>query len=355
MKKVLTIGGATQDIFLHYEGADCLSITKKDTVLNYMLFESGEKIEVDEILNFTGGGATNSAVSFKRLGFDVSTFCQIGQDSSGKFILKDLKKEKINIENIIVNKKYSSGKSFVINSVKGERTIFAYRGANGYLTKSNLPVKAIKKSDLVYITSLSYGSANLLPDIVKLAKKNKKTLVAINPGISQLSKGTSKLIESLKNIDILILNSSEAKTFMQALIKVDKAYEKAFNLCKDFFSSNDFFKETLKMGPKIVVVTDGANGVYLATKEKILFHPSIKTKIANTLGAGDSFGSCFVASLALGYSIEQSLQNGIINSSSVISFVGAKTGLLTKEKLEKKIKDISKNESYVVEKISCLY
>lgn len=355
MKKVLTIGGATQDIFLRYEGADLLSITKKDTVLNYMLFESGEKIEVENILNFSGGGATNSAVSFKRLGFEVSIFSQIGKDVEGSFVLKDLKKEKINRENIVINKKCNTGKSFIINSIRGERTVFAYRGANGYLSKSNLPINKIKNSDLIYITSLSYDSANLLPDIVKLAKKNKKTLVATNPGVSQLSKGTSKLIEALKHIDILILNSSEAKTFMQALIKLDKCYEKAFDLCKDYFSSNNFFKEVLKMGPKIVVITDGANGVYVANKEQVLFHKSIKTKIIDTLGAGDAFGSCFVASVALGFSIEQSLQNGIINSSSVISHVGAKAGLLTKNELEKKIKTISKDSSYVVEKFSCLY
>lgn len=362
MKKVLTIGGATQDIFLRHQGADCMTIVQKDCTKSYMLFESGEKIEVENVLYFTGGGSTNSAVSFKRLGFDTTCFCKIGTDQAGKAIWSDLKKESINVSHIALFKKHSTGTSFIINSLKNERTIFAYRGANGFLEKNEIPFDQIKKNDQLYITSLSYNSAQLLPEIVEFASKN-KVPVAINPGISQLAKGTKKLLGSLKFIDILILNSFEAEQFMIALVKENRNYGKAFQgeceqkFCKSekreprlldspfiyenfFFSVRNFFKETLKMGPKIVVITDGASGVYAATKKEILFHPSLKTEVVNTVGAGDAFGSCFVASLLHGYSIEQALKYGNINSASVLSSIGAKTGLLTLEQITERAKKV---------------
>ncbi len=37
-----------------------------------MLLEEGAKIEVNEQNSFSGGGATNAAVSFKQQGLDVS-------------------------------------------------------------------------------------------------------------------------------------------------------------------------------------------------------------------------------------------------------------------------------------------
>ncbi|MFC1894334.1 carbohydrate kinase family protein [Candidatus Dependentiae bacterium] len=364
MKKVLTIGGATQDIYLHYEGADYMTITKKKSVQNFMIFESGEKIEVDNILYNSGGGATNSAVSFKRMGFDTTCFCKTGTDTPGQTIIDNLKKEKIHHQNIIQSSKHTTGTSFIINSLRRERTIFAYRGANGFVQKEDIPFDIIKNSNQLYITSMSYNSAKLLPIIVKFAQKH-KIPIATNPGISQLAKGTKTLLKSLKYIDTFILNSSEAKTFMLALIKEYKTYKKAFitngkentstkkqghnllqnnlvheNFC---FSLYSFFKEILKMGPKIVVVTDGAKGVYTATKNEIFFHPSIKTNVIDTLGAGDSFGSCFVASLLHNYSIQESIRNGILNSSSVISKIGAKTGLLTHTQLKTKIKKMPKN------------
>ncbi len=351
--KILTIGGATQDIFLRCnEGADILRLTKKYSEENYMIFKAGEKIELDEIIYATGGGSTNSATSFKRLGFQTSCFCKIGKDESGEIILKKLSEESIDASNIVRTSNHSSGKSFIINSLSGEGTIFVFRGANSFIKKEELPLEAIEKSDLIYITSLSHGSSALLPNITKHAKKH-NILVATNPGTSQLAKGATVLKNSLKQVDILILNSSEAKTLMFSLMKSDVAYqeiseklklttsaktskeEKAHllhttimheDLC---FNLRTFFKETLKLGPKTVVVTDGKRGVYVAKDDKILFHPSIKAEVIDTLGAGDAFGSSFVATLVKTENIESALRAGIINSASVISYIGAKPGLLT--------------------------
>jgi len=358
--KVLTIGGATQDIFIEHKGSEFMTLSTNKIQAQYTLFESGEKIEVEKILYYTGGGSTNSAVSFKRLGFQVSCFCQIGEDIAGEAILKDLEQESVNIKNIVTSPQHSSGTSFIINSKYGERTIFAYRGANGFLTPDQIPFDQIKNNDFIYITSLSHSSAQLLPEIVSFAKKH-KIGVAINPGISQLTKGTLTLKNSLKYIDTFILNSTEAKQFMIALVETDENYKKLLESSRKQtdesqrcteeeacllkgpilyeninFSIYKFFKEVLKMGPKTVVITNGSHGVYVATEKEIIFHPSIKTNVIDTVGAGDSFGSCFVACLALEHKVEDALRFGAINSSSVISRIGAKPGLLTLEKIKEK-------------------
>jgi sugar/nucleoside kinase (ribokinase family) len=358
--KVFTIGGATLDVFVRYEGTDLITITKKNSSFNFMLFESGEKIEVDELLYQTGGGATNSAVSFKRLGFDTSCFCNIGNDAAGTIVLDTLKKESVETKHIHTSTHYQTGTSFIVNSIKGDYTIFAFRGANSYLELEKLPFDHIAQAEQLYITSLSNNSSLLLPQLVEFAKKN-NIRVAINPGVSQLVKGTQTLKESLKYIDILILNSSEAQNFMVALVANDEIYKKtlmssqtnwacAVNMSDEkpylihqplfyenmYFSIKKFFQEVLKMGPQIVVVTNGCNGVYVATHKEIMFYPSIKTKIINTVGAGDAFGSCFVASLMLGYSPEEALKNGIVNSASVLEHIGAKPGLLTHDQLKQR-------------------
>jgi sugar/nucleoside kinase (ribokinase family) len=363
--KALTIGGATQDIFLHYKGTDLMTITKNNMVSSYMLFGSGEKIEIENLIYQTGGGATNSAASFKRLGLDVSCFCTIGNDTAGNAVVDKLKEEGVGTNLIVRNPQHQTGISFIVNSVEGEYTIFAYRGANSYLELEMLTFDAIKKCDQLYITSLSNQAAQILPSIVSFAKKH-SVPVAINPGISQLEKGTQKLKESLQFIDILILNKLESQIFMFALTQSDQTYKKVlecvgsdrgqFNLNErteqpsllntpiiyenTYFSLRKFFKATLGMGPKMVVVTNGRNGVYVATQKEILFHPSMKIKVANTVGAGDAFGSCFVASLMLGYDIESALRNGIVNSASVLEKIGAKTGLLTHNELIKKVEKV---------------
>jgi len=366
--KILTIGGATQDVFLQYGGTDIMSITKHAVQSTYMLFKSGEKIEIENLIYQTGGGATNSAFSFNRLGVETTCFCNVGDDQAGAMIIEALKNENIKTNLINKDSNHETGLSFIVNSIDGDSTIFAYRGANSHLNLTHIPQNSIKNFDQLYITSLSYNSSQILPEIVSQAKKN-QSLIAINPGSSQLKNGTKKLKESLEFIDILILNKLEAQVFMFTLMQNDLSFKNI--LCSDvdqdfysiqkqespgyllntpllyentFFSLRKFFKAVLDMGPKIVVVTDGKNGVYASTKELIYFHPSLKINPINSVGAGDAFGSCFVATIALGFEINEALKFGIINSASVLQKIGAKSGLLTLDELKRQIKKIPHNQ-----------
>ncbi len=363
---ILTIGGATQDIYLDYAGADYMIINKKTASQTFMLFETGEKIGIDQLLYLTGGGATNSAASFKLRGFDVSCFCQVGTDSAGRMIIDDLAQRGIDTSLIQQTSEQPTGSSFIIKSLQNERTIFVHRGANAFLKHNNIPFDAIKQCDQLYITSLSKDSATLLPEIVRFAHTNKKP-VAINPGGSQLSQGIQTLRESLPFVETLILNANEARKFMLSLVQADETYKKILEthapiICSTTtcneepylltnpvvydgtcFSAKKFFKEILSMGPRIVVITNGANGVYVATQNDVYFHPSIPIKVVDPVGAGDAFGSCFVASLKKGFAPYDALRHGVLNSASVLTKIGAKNDILNDKELETQAAQLDPN------------
>lgn len=365
--KILTVGGATTDIFIVYKDASRLKLDAKHECKSFLLFEEGQKIEVDTLSFHTGGGATNSAVSFKRLGFDVAIFCKIGADKPAEFIMQRLTAESINLEYVKMTQEQLTGHSFIIPCATGDRVVLAYRGANAHLTLNDLPLKALAEYKNIYITALSGRSSQLFVPLTHAAKQQ-GALVANNPGTSQLALGAHEIYEALPNIDIFILNSEEACTFMFSMMQQDITLHKQVidaqstlqqkkptqqqkaqllqrplsyqSIC---FDIRLFFKEVLSRGPKIVIVTNGAEGVYVATPDEIIFHPSLPDVIANTLGAGDAFGSCFVAKYIQGASIEDAMLYGILNASSVISHMAAKTGLLTTEELEERFKKVAKN------------
>ena len=317
--KVITIGGATKDIFIEYSNPKVLVKEKK----TFLLLEEGKKIDIQNISYYSGGGATNSAVSFKRLGFDVMPIFKIGNDHEGQFILKDLKDKGLSIQKVLYDNLQPSSRSFIIPSPSGNRSILTLRGANEFLCQKDIS-KEIIDSDLLYITSLSGGSAKILPNITKIAK-TKKIMVAANPGQSQLTKNINYLKTSLSNIDVLILNSHEANLLITNLNN-SISTTPSLNL-------EAFFEKISSLGPHTIVVTDGENGVYVSNNKKTYFQPSIPTKVISTVGAGDAFGSCFIASLIQKKPIEESMLFGVKNSSSVISFMDAKTGLLGFDKL----------------------
>ena len=72
----------------------------------------------------------------------------------------------------------------------------------------------------------------------------------------------------------------------------------------------------------------------------------VKKEPLDRTGAGDAFSSTFTSALANGKSLEDALLWGPINSMSVVQYVGAQKGLLSREKLEEYLKNAP--ESYKV-------
>jgi sugar/nucleoside kinase (ribokinase family) len=364
MKKVITLGGAMLDLFIHHE--QLASTAHPRTNVPCLLLEIGRKLEITSLIKQSGGGATNAAVSFARLGFPVQTFFKIGADCEGDFILEELQRENVNVDLASRIVDAITGTSIIIPCPSGERTVLAYRGANITIEEQELPIKKLDCCDALYITSLTGSTASLLLPITRHAKKQGK-IVATNPGTSQLIQGTQILLESLSHIDIFVLNSFEAQACMRAFKKqkLEKtvieepaslmhAHMQKTNLpallCeqseyhKPDFNLRIFCKEILSRGPQVIAVTNGKEGVYVAQGDTLYFHPSFSDTVVSTVGAGDAFGSCFVASLLEEKSVPEALIRGIINASSVIGYVGAKTGLLTRDALEKRFQEVGLNQ-----------
>lgn len=349
MKKICSIGGATKDIFIMYEGAETLRLHMQKGEVSYLLLEQGTKIDIPALHYATGGGATNAAVSFKRLGLDVKAFFKVGTDTAGEFVHAEMTREKIDSSLCLLDPQTSTALSFIIPSVEHNNVALCYRGANTKLTPDEFPFACIKEFDYLYISPLSGRSGRLLPALAAEAKKY-NVPVATNPGMVQITRDIALFSEALSGIAILIVNTHEATHLMKSLLKTttitmpkNKAEQtQGPRLLKYFATINDntltlydYFDDILKRGPSIAVVTNGIEGVYVATKEMLYFHPSLKTEVVSGLGAGDAFTAAFVGSLALGKSIEDAILYGVINAHSVLQFADAKEGILTADELEK--------------------
>lgn len=347
MHKILVLGSATQDIFIMYEGAETLLLQSRKGPRSFLILEAGVKADVQKLFYATGGGATNTAVCFKRLGFDALACFKIGTEPAGEFIAQGLQKENIDLSHIIISPTTETALSFIVPTPEKDYTALCYRGANTHLTLHDIPFESLPTYQYTYITSLSGSSAQLLPKIAKKAKEL-GILVATNPGTKQITSERSELFEALPFIDILILNAYEARLLMETMLNRTGIHNAtssldaslppllySFMMYKEVqLSLFDYFKALLSLGPRIVVVTDGIHGVYVGTPHTVYFHPSIITQVSTALGAGDAFGSTFVGSLILGTSLEKALVYGVVNASSVISHLDAKTGLLSLPELE---------------------
>lgn len=352
--KVLTIGAAMRDLFLHYEKPHILTVDEDRCTRSFIALEEGTKIEIASLAYHTGGGGINSAISFKKLGFGAESFFKIGADADGDFIIKTLKSHKISLKHIARSTQTPTGISCIIPTPSGNRAILVYRGANATISMDDIPKRAIATCDQLYVTSLSAQTSQLLPHIAAIAKQH-GALVAVNPGTSQLTVRVDTLIKAMKNIDILIVNCLEASLLINSFDKkVHRKYslkktkkklpgllDPRFTFPRTRHSLLDYFQAVLEHGPRIAVVTNGADGVYATDGAHIYYHPSLPITAVSTVGAGDAFGSTFVGMLSMGKPIDLALRAGIINSASVLSHLGTTTGLLTLKELNARIKKLS--------------
>lgn len=297
---VISIGSATIDIF----------IKSSDFVITPEIIglKPSSKNEISQSLFCSGGGAINSSIAFSRLGLNSAPVFLIGNSYLNQYIFDDLKKEKIFDKFIFIDKKDITDFSVIIVPEGGHRSILTNRG-KGFLQSKHIPWNKIKKTKWLYITSLE-GNLDLLEKIIGFAKEN-NIKIALNPGKREL-KNRRQLISLVKMVEFLLLNREES--------------EMLFNE-----SFDDIINENLihKLNLPVVAVTAGAEGAYIFSDNHQFFSPAANHKPVDETGAGDAFGSAFVAGLIHGKSPQDSLFWAVKNSASVVSALGSHPGLLT--------------------------
>ncbi len=337
MYDFITIGSATQDVFVQSDVASIVTVSQMAKKSEFMSFPYGAKTEIADFSKNLGGGAVNTATNFANLGCKTSTIIKLGNDELNNVIKLKLAKSGIDIMNIIDSNKYLTGFSIVLVSFQGDRTVLAHRGANAHVHEKEVNFNAIKNSRWVYVSPLSGDSNKILDKISKFCEENKINL-AINAGTTALKKGAKYFSKILKTAQIVVMNKEEATLVTKIQIRQDTKELK--------FSKEEIHPDIVAMlkalrgnTEAIVVITDGKNGVYCYDGNKIYICPVYPAVVVSTLGAGDAFSSTFCASMdKYNWDIEKALKYATINSASVCTHFGAQEGFLTFDEIEEKIK-----------------
>ena len=306
MARILSLGSALQDIYL-IDHDDFVS-TKEGEVEKLGQIVVGSKVDIDKISFEVGGGGTNSAVTFARHGHETIFLGNIGNDPAGQAIEDLLDEEGIDTSYITHLTKQKTGVSVVLLDTKsGERTILTYRGASAKFNNLSEDDLDTINPDYMYVSSLRGDMDTLLRFFEKAHDMGCK--IMFNPGKLEI-KEKKKLLGLLDLVDILLVNKSEAAEIVPGKI-LEELIAHLGAYCKT------------------VIITTGSMGA-IATdgKETYRFGIYEDVPVKDTTGAGDSFGSGFLAHLAAGNSFKDSLIFGSANSTSVVTKLGAKAGIL---------------------------
>lgn len=298
---MLTVGAATHDLFL--ESAQ-FKIIQDPTFSTgeAECFALGSKIDVPTVIDAIGGGAANTAVGFVRLGRTAACTTRIGSDRWGSEVVSRLRSAGVR-PYVRLDRSHRTGLSVLLLTRRGERTVLVHRGAAAAFRPSDLPRVSPR---WFYLTSVA-GSRGLVVAAVRRAKHVGAQL-AWNPGEGELAWGLRR-IRPLLSRTVFILNRFEAQRLTGAKNPVAS------------------LRVLTRAGCAVAVITAGKGGA-LASDGRTAFRSGIHNiRVTDTTGAGDAFGSGFVAAILNSRPLPEALQLGTANSESVIQHVGAIPGL----------------------------
>lgn len=316
----IALGDTVTDAFIKIAQARIYKEHDQDgdgTIDEEICLINGTKIPYDFAKVIAGvGNSANAAVAAARLGLSSGLITDVGGDAFGTEIIDTLGKNGVDTRFVKRHDDKVSNYHYVL-WYNAERTILIKHEEYPYA----LP--GIGEPRWLYLSSVGETSLPYHKEVIAYLTAHPEIKLAFQPGTFQIKIGTEILKELYLHTEIFFCNVEEARIILKTT-EPDPA--KLPRMMSD-------------LGPRISVITDGPKGLYAFDKEsgKTYFlppYPDPKPPYERT-GAGDACSSTITAALALGLPLETALLWGPINSMSVVQYIGAQEGLLTRGALEK--------------------
>ncbi len=308
MYDVITLGSATVDVFVKTKKPEILKHKNHDDVC----YAIGQKVLVEDLHVDTGGGGTNTAVAFSRLGLKTGWVGKLGTDLHAKTVLDEMKREYVDV--LGTQGKGMTGYSVILISLEHDRTILTFKGVNDWLTPQEVPWDRLH-TKWFYFSAMLNKSFETLKRAALFAKEH-GIKYAFNPSLYLAKQGIKALKPIIQDCDLLVLNREEA----QALFGTQQK-------CVEMLPE-------LQQYAKIAVITDGPKTAHAYDGINHYQLEPPKINIIETTGAGDAFAAGMLAGLLIKNDIAAALQLAMAESGSVIQHIGAKQKLLTRAEAE---------------------
>ena len=233
---------------------------------------------------FCGGSVYNTAIALGRLGVPVGLYTGLSTDFFGDMLREGLAASKVSLAHAKVWDRPSTLAFVKLAQGHARYSFFDDNSAGRMLTVRDLP-KLEKR-----VQALHFGSISLIPE------PGGATLEAL-----QTREAASRVISLDPNIRPGMIANRRAHmarlTRMIARADIVKVSDEDVAWMTGRDDARAAARKWLKLGAKLVVVTRGGKGVEAFTASYDLARPAHKVKVADTVGAGDTFTAGLLAAL----------------------------------------------------------
>jgi len=266
---------------------------------------------------YPGGSGGNVASALARLGKSVRFLGRFGDDEGGKILLDRFLKDGVDTSAIRIEAGQRTSSCFIAVDTNGDREIVGLGGIALYEDPTDLSPKWFEELKVLVI-----ADAYIKVALTAIEFLNKEAKVIFNPGGLMAEIPAQEIDPLLSKTYALIVSRGEAE-------KMTK--------CR---TAGEAIRALASRGPKVVIITQGAEGALLWDGERISTVPAFKVeKIVDTTGAGDAFTAGLITGLLNHLDWISSAKLGNAVSSIKIAHFGARSGIPNMDQVTKFIQN----------------
>ena len=239
----------------------------------------GETVTKGVFFQARGGKGGNQAVAAARAGGEVALIACLGLDALGGEALAGFLEEGIDTSLVRRTGALPSGVALIVVDAAAQNAIAVAEGANGLLSAADLRACAsVIAGARVAVAQLEIP-LDAVTEAIRLAHAS-GVLTILNP-----APASPLPDELLRQVSVITPNASETEVLTGIAPTDDEALERAA-------------RALLARGPGAVLITLGAGGVFVATRDGRERIPGWQVTAEDTTGAGDVFTGALAVALS---------------------------------------------------------
>ena len=307
--KILGMGNAIVDVICKVEDEFLINNGLTKSTMKLIFDESEFKKLLSSLRiekTVSGGSVANSMVGLSQLGNKVGFIGKICDDDLGSKYEIGLKKEKVEYFYSKKKEPLPTGTCLILITPDSERTMCTFLGTAGKINESDVDIKAVKNSDIIFLEGYLWDEGDPKKAFDKAINNAKKVAMSLSDQFC-VDRHKTHFLELVKNkLDITFANEQEISSLIDA---------------KNFDDVITFAKQI----NKLIVITRGENGATAIHGNNVFECDVLKNlKIIDLTGAGDLFAAGFLHGHVNNLSLKESLEKGTKMSSKVIQQIGAR-------------------------------
>ena len=272
----------------------------------------GETVHGDRFMTGAGGKGSNQAVAAARLGADVTFIGRLGKDVFADLAYEIWQAEGVNSDFVAQDEGSATGVAPIFVDSAGENMIVVVLGANSRVQKRDIDAARARIAAADVLLAQLEINLDSVAYALQVAREEGVTTI-LNP-----APAAPIPREMIQLADYLTPNETELESLSGGPVTDVVAAARSL-----MTRARQGARQHAGQTRQTVVVTMGAQGAQIVTRERADLLPSFEVTALDSTGAGDAFNAALAVALAEGKALAQAVRFANATAALCVTKAGA--------------------------------